>query len=112
MHFTNKDKINSELGSETIMEHGKIRPLIQNCMIKLDFEKKIVTRSRRGYIPHTNYGKQFKMYFFLYFSGIWNSLPPNDQCKNIEEFKMYTKEQFKPKMFNTFLGGVKLETFC
>ena len=42
------------------------------------------------------------------FSGFWNSLPPNVQCKNIEEFKMYTKEQFKPTKFKHFSRGSKI----
>ena len=88
--LTNKDKLNLELGWETIMERGKIlglnlfqkihlhetRPLIRNCMTKLDFEKKVLTRSKGGYIPHINYGKQFKMSFFPYFSGLWNFFAP------------------------------------
>ena len=104
------------------MERGKIlglnifqkihlyetRPLIRNCMTKLDFEKKVVTRSKGGYIPHNNYGKQFKMSFFPYFSGIWNSLPPNAQCKTIEDFKIYTKEEFKPTKFKHFSRGSKI----
>ena len=122
LHFTNKDKLNSELGWETIMERGKIlglnmfqkihlhetRPLIRKCMTKLDFEKKVLTRSKGGYIPHYNYGKQFKMSFFPYFSGLWNSLPPNVQFKNIEEFKFYTKEEFKPTKFKHFSRGSKI----
>ena len=116
LHFTNKDKLNLELGWETLMERGKIlglnifqkihlhetRPLIRKCMTKLDFEKRVLTRSKGGYIPHINYGKQFKMSFFPYFSGLWNSLPPNIQCKNIEDFKIYTKEELKPTKFKHF----------
>ena len=74
-------------------------------MTKLDFEKKVLTRSKGGYIPHINYGKQFKMYFFPYFSGLWNSLPPNIQYKNIEDFKIYTKEELKPAKFKHFSRG-------
>ena len=122
LHFTNKDKLNLELGWETLMEHGKIlglnifqkihlhetRPLIRKCMTILDFEKQRLTRSKGGYIPHTNYGKQFKMSFFPYFSGLWNSLPPNIQCKNIEDFKIYAKEELKPTKFKHFSRGSKI----
>ena len=64
-HFTSKDKLNLELGWETISKRGDIlslnifqkihlqetRPLIRKCMPKLDFEKRCETRSKGGYIP-------------------------------------------------------------
>ena len=54
LHFTSKDKLNTELGWETIMERGNFlglnifqkihlhetRPLIRSCMPKLDLEQK------------------------------------------------------------------------
>ena len=66
-HYTNKDKLNAELGWETITERGNMlslnffhkihlqetRPLIKKCMPKLDWEKQCVTRSKGGYIPFT-----------------------------------------------------------
>ena len=110
LHFTNKDKLNSELGWESIIERGDIlglnifqkihlqetRPLIRNCMTKLDFEKKQLTRSKGGYLPHENHGTKFRMSFFPYFSGLWNSLPPNVQFRNIEDFKIYTTTELSP----------------
>ena len=64
-HFTSKEKLNLELGWETIMQRGNFlslnifqkihlketRPLIRKCMPKLDFEKQCETRSKGGYIP-------------------------------------------------------------
>ena len=65
LHFTSKEKLNLELGWETIMKRGdflglnlfhkihlhETRPLVRKCMPKLDFEKKHETRSKGGYIP-------------------------------------------------------------
>ena len=77
-------------------------------MTKLYFEKKILTRSKEGNIPHINYGKQCNRSFFPYFSGLWNSLRPNIQFKNIEDFKNFTKEDLKPTKFEHFSRGSKI----
>ena len=64
-HFTSKEKLNLELGWETIFQRGNFlslnifqkihlqetRPLIRRCMPKLDCEKQFETRSKEGYIP-------------------------------------------------------------
>ena len=122
LHFTSKDKLNSELGWETILERGdflglnifhkihlhETRPLIRKCMHQLDFEKKFETRSKGGYIPFKNYTNKFKTSFFPHISGLWNSLPKQVQCKNLEDFKIYTKKEFKPPKYKHFSGGTKL----
>ena len=83
------------------------RPLIRSCMPKLDLEQKI-TRSKGGYLPFKNCGQKFKNSFFPYFSSCWNNLPLNAQCKNIEDFKIYTKQEFKPPKYKHFSRGTKL----
>ena len=107
---------------ETIFERGdflglnifhkihlhETRPLIRKCMPQLDFEKKFETRSKGGYIPFKNYTNKFKTSFFPHISGLWNSLPKQVQCKNLEDFKMYTKKEFKPPKYKHFSGGTKL----
>ena len=79
--FSSKDKLNNELGWETMEKRADIlglnmfhkihlhetRPLIRTCMPKLDFERKHNLRSKGCYIP-------FKNSFFPYFSGLWNSI--------------------------------------
>ena len=64
-HYTNKEKLNIELGWEKIAERGDLlslslshkihlhetRPLIKSCMPKLDLENTCPTRSKGGYIP-------------------------------------------------------------
>ena len=121
LHFTSKDKLNAELGWETILERGNFlglnifhkihlhetRPLIRKCMPKLDFEKKFETRSKGGYIPFKNYANKFKTSFFPHISGLWNSLPKQIQCKNLEDFKMHTKKELKPPKYKHFSSGTK-----
>ena len=77
-HYTSKEKLNSELGWETIKDRGDLlslnifhkihrhetRPLIRSCMPKLDIERTQITRSKGGYIPFKNRGKTFNTSFF------------------------------------------------
>ena len=106
-HFTSKDKLNLELGWETIKERGDLlslnffqkihlqetRPLIRACMPKLDLEKTCNTRSKGGYIPFKYKGDKFNNSFFPNTLKIWNALPSHIQFKNIEEFKLCTKKR-------------------
>jgi hypothetical protein len=121
-HFTSKDKLNLELGWETIKARGDLlslnffqkihlqetRPLIRTCMPKLDFEKTCKTRSKGGYIPFKYKGDKFNNSFFPNTLKIWNALPRNIQFKNIEEFKLCTKKEFKPPRYKHFARGSKL----
>ena len=120
-HFTSKEKLNNELGWETIQKRADIlglnifhkihlqetRPLIRDCMQKLDFENKFNTRSNGGYIPYPNFGVNFKNSFFPYNSSLWNSLPKNAQCKDLIEFKIFTNKELKPARFKHFSRGNK-----
>jgi hypothetical protein len=65
LHFTSREKLNAELGWETISQRGdflglnafhkihlhETRPLIRNGTPKLDIERKFELRSKGGYIP-------------------------------------------------------------
>ena len=64
-HYTSREKLNIELGWETIKKRSDIlglnifhkihsyetRPLITSCMPKLDLENEFNTRLKGGYIP-------------------------------------------------------------
>ena len=64
-HYTSREKLNIELGWETIEKRSDLlslnifhkihlhetRPLIRNCMPKLDIERTHALRSKGGYIP-------------------------------------------------------------
>ena len=120
-HFSSKDKLNIELGWETIQQRSDIlglnifhkihlhetRPLIRSCMPKLDFENKHNTRSKGGYIPFKNLGFKFKNSFFPHTVCQWNSLPKQVQCKNLYDFKEFTNKQFKPPRYKHFARGNK-----
>ena len=73
--------LNTELGWETIEKRADIlglnifqkihlqetRPLIRNCMPKLDFERRHFLRSNGGYIPFRSLGSYFKKIVFPLF---------------------------------------------
>ena len=119
-HYTSKNKLNVELGWETVEKRSDIlslnifhkihlyetRPLIRNCMPKLDTQREHSLRSKGGYIPFKNYGIKFKNSFFPYTSGIWNNIPKDVQCKDLIEFKDYTKTM-KPNRYKHFSRGNK-----
>ena len=78
MHFTNREKLNIELGWESFQTRinflglslfqkihlYETRPLIRRCTSQLDYEKKYLTRSKTGYLPYPNYGQKFRNSFF------------------------------------------------
>ena len=121
LHFTSMEKLNIELGWESIQKRSEIlglnifqkihlqetRPLIRSCMPKLDFEREHYLRSKGGYIPFKNLGSKFKTSFFPYHSELWNSIPKNVQSSNLIDFKTYTKTEMKPQKFKHFSKGNK-----
>ena len=122
LHFTSKDKLNAELGWESISERGNFlslnifhkihlhetRPLIRNCMPKLDFECQVATRSKGGYLPFKHKGDKFKNSFFPNTSKLWNNLSRNIQCKDLVEFKTCVKKEIKPPKYKHFSRGSKI----
>ena len=121
-HYTSREKLNIELGWETIEKRSDLlslnifhkihlhetRPLIRNCMPKLDIERTHALRSKGGYIPSKNYGTKFKKSFFPNTSSLWNSLPRNVQSKDLADFKEHVKNEFKPVKYKHFSRGTKL----
>ena len=83
------------------------RPLIRNCMPKIDLERKHVLRSNGGYIPFKNLGNKFNSSFFPYHSKLWNTLPKQIQSSTIEEYKIYTHKEMKPLKCKHFSKGNK-----
>ena len=121
-HYSSREKLNNELGWETIEKRSDLlslnifqkihlhetRPLIRSCMPKLDFEQEHYLRSKGGYTPFKNYGSDFKKSFFSYTSSIWNNLPKDVQCKDLFDFKTYTNKELKPPRYKHFSRGNKL----
>ena len=121
-HFTSREKLNCELGWETISERGNFlslnffhkihlqetRPMIRKCMPRLDFEKQCLTRSKGGYIPFKYKNEKFNNSFFPNTLKLWNSLPLEIQLKDIPDFKTSLKQKIKPKRYKHFGKGSKL----
>ena len=120
-HFSSREKLNIELGWETIKNRSdnlglnifhkihsyETRPLIRTCMPKRDIENKCNTRSKGGYIPFSNIGLKFKNSFFPHMSRLWNSLPTNVKCKNVSDFKNFINKERKPIRHKHFARGSK-----
>ena len=119
--FTSRDKLNSELGWETIKKRCEIlslnifhkihryetRPLIRNCMPKPDIEQRCLTRSKGGYIPFKKYDLKFNNSFFPHTTLLWNNLPKDVKCKDLTDFKLYIKTELKPPRYKHFSRGKK-----
>ena len=122
LHFTSRDKLNIELGWETIKKRieflglslfqkihlKETRPLIENCLTKLDHERKYELRSKGGYMPYPNYGNKFLNSFFPFISKIWNNLAPSLQAKDLFDFKDQLKTDMKPLKVKHFSTGSKV----
>ena len=122
LHFTNRDKLNSELGWENFKTRidflglslfqkihlHETRPLIRHCISHLDYEKKYLTRSKVGYSPYPNFGQKFKNSFFPYMTNLWNNLDVSIQLLAQPNFKDKMKEKLKPKRFKHFSKGSKM----
>ena len=122
LHFTSKQKLNSELGWETFTDRGNIlslnifhkvhrhetRSLIRSCMPKLDTEKKYFTRSKGGYIHFKYENSKFNTSFFPHTLKLWNDLPKVIQLKDVQEFKTSIKVIIKPKRHKHFYTGTKV----
>ena len=122
LHFTNQDKLNLDLGWESIKQRidflglcffhkihrQETRPLIRSCMSKLDRDKVRITRSKGGYLPFKNYGNTFLKSFFPHISKFWNSLPLSTQCLDVSEFKKQLKLDMKPLKIKHNTQGSKI----
>ena len=122
LHFTSKEKLDIELGWESIKKRinflglslfqkihlQETRPLIRKCMSKMDFEKKYELRSKGGYSPYPNYGNKFLNSFFPWISKLWNNLPHSTQAKELIDFKAQLKLDIKPTKIKHFSKGPKL----
>ena len=83
------------------------RPLIRECMSKLDLERTCITRSKGGYIPFKCKSNNFKKNLFPNTTKIWNSLSKNIQFNEHDEFKGCIKKDKKPPKYKHFARGSK-----
>ena len=122
LHFTSREKLNVELGWETIKKRieflsltlfhkihlRETRPLIKTCLTNLDYERNYLLRSKGGYLPYPNYGNAFLNSFFPFMSKKWNNLNSSIQAKDLFEFKYQLKSEMKPAKIKHFSTGFKL----
>ena len=122
LHFSNREKLNIDLGWENFQTRIKFlglslfqkihkyesRPLIRKCMPELDYSKKYLTRSKGGYTPFPYFGVKFKNSFFPYMSDLWNNLDVSTQLLDLTDFKQQLKVELKPKKYKHFSKGSKI----
>ena len=121
LHYTSREKLNNELGWESIQKRMQFlglcifhkihlqetRPLVRKCLYKLDYEKKQLTRSKGGYKPYDNFGVKFQNSFFPYISKLWNNLKTSTQSLALPDFKDKLKIDMKPNKIKHFSKGSK-----
>ena len=122
LHYTSKDKLNDELGWETITERGNLlslsifhkihlhetRPLVRKCMPKLNLDNNYKIRNKGVYVPFPHKGDKFNLSFFPNTTKLWNSLQKETQLKPLDEFKIGIKKDIKPPKYKHFARGSKL----
>ena len=120
-HLTNREKLNLELGWESIQQRCDIlclnifhkihfhetRPLIRSCMPKPDLENNYFIRAKGGYIPFKRLRFKFDQSFFPHATRLWNNLPNDVKCKNLTDFKEYINLNIKPPIYKHFARGNK-----
>ena len=123
LHLTSKEKVNVELGWESISVRADIlglslfhktlqgyqRPLISSCMPTLAPFSGHDTRSRRKFLPFPRGKVKFSKSFFVLFSRKWKDTPKEiTKITDMFDFKLALKKHLAPLRYK-FLGrGQKL----
>ena len=121
LHLTSREKLNSELGWETIKTRidylglclfqkinlAETRPLVQSCMTAKNFGDK-KSKQFGHYKKHPNFGVGFSKSFFPYFTNKWNSLSRSTKNHDLIDFKNELKSQLKPTKNKFYEFGSKL----
>ena len=120
-HLTSADKINVELGWETIktridflglslfhkINYHETRPLIRSYLN--DRIMRTNCRQFGRFKSYPNYGSKFEKSFFPYFTKKWETLNKSEQNTHIfDEFKLKLKSKLKPVRFKHFSYGSRL----
>ena len=122
LHNTSREKLNYELGWESINKRKdflglclfqkihihETRPLIRSCLNEVDRNNSRITRSKGGYIPYPNYGMKFQNSFFPYMSKLWNNLDVSTKILSLPDFKTKLKTILKPDRIKHFSKGSKI----
>ena len=117
---TQVKKLFSELGWESIKERAdylgltlfhKIhcnmtRPLTKHVMPEL-LDRPQNLRSDKVYRQIPTSGLKFRNSFFPYMTRLWNRLPKNVKSMTLDDFKLYLKQEVKPKIRKFYAKGKK-----
>ena len=121
LHFSNKDKLNSELGWESLATRAEFlglslfhkihlhetRPLVRKCMPEIE-TKVTKTRFKNFYRNFPPNGSNFSKSFFPHFTKSWNNLETSHQTEpDLSLFKEKLKLHLKPKRHKHFSRGSK-----
>ena len=121
LHLTSAEKINNELGWESIKDridflglslfhkinYYETRPLVRSCLTERIFRPE--SRQYGQFTKYPLYGSKFNNSYFPYFSKKWDNL--NNQMKNtvhFKDFKSKLKIKFKPLKFRHYSYGSRL----
>ena len=105
LHFTNRLKLEQELGWETIQQRidilslnffhkvhcGMTRPLIKTCMTEINNSNR---KSKGHYMIMHSFGSNHQKSFFPFYTKQWNKLPDKMRLLPTDEFKVELKSQF------------------
>ena len=120
-HLTSADKINTELGWESIktridflglslfhkINYHETRPLIRSYLNNRIFN--LNSRQYGRFESYPNYGSKFDKSFFPYFTKKWETLNRSEQNTHIfDEFKVKLKSKLKPSRYKHFSYGSRL----
>ena len=121
LHFTNRLKLEEELGWESLSTRAdflglslfhkihlhETRPLVRNCMPSIAPGNG--PRTKGNYTLFPNHGDKYSNSFFPYFTKLWNNLPQKIKGQyDLLEFKNELKIKLKPKKYKHFFRGGKL----
>ena len=122
LHYTSKDKLNAELGWESIQDRSQIlglsifhkihlgltRPLITTLKPELVI-KTVNTRQKASYKPFPYTQSKMHKSFFPHFTRSWLGLKSSVQeIQDIDDFKAQLKLHLKPARHKHYTKGSKL----
>ena len=123
LHLTSKDKLNLELGWESIETRANIlgitlfhktllgnqRPLISSCMPIIAPSTGHNTRNQRRFLSFPRGKVKFSNSYFVLFTRKYEQIPKDiTKLRDMTEFKTALKKHFAPQKCKFFAHGSKL----
>ena len=106
MHYTSREKVEAELGWQT-MKHradylglslyhkihfNNTRPLIKNSLPVINTRENDL-RSKIVYVEFPFMGTKTEIVFFSYMTRLWNRLQKDVKSKSVDEFNLYIQKR-------------------